>query len=356
MSSTGKFIGLGLTALRSNFSALSILYKLTFTITYHCQSRCLTCNIWQIKPKNELSVEEISEFAKKNTSFRWIEITGGEPFLRSDIVEIVKAFVEHSKGLYIVTIPTNSLTSHDLVIRKVKEILDAGVPRLSITVSLDGYRELHDKVRGIPGNYDKAVDMFKRLQELQKSYDNLFAVFGYTMSKLNHGQFERTFQEVKKDIPNITYDNFHVNVGQLSEIYYTNIGSDIVADKEMIASEIMELRKRRSMKLDAIHLIENVFLEKLEEYVKTGMTPMRSRSLDASLFMDSYGNVYPSIMWGRKIGNIRDTAYDLRPIWNNGEASEVRKLIKEGREPSGWTACEAYQAIVGNAKSLVHAF
>ncbi len=354
--STTKLAGLALTAIRSNFGQLKKPYKLTFSITFKCQSRCKTCDIWQLKPTGELSLDEIREFARKNTSFRWIEITGGEPFLRSDIVDIVKAFVEYSKGLYIVTIPTNSLTSHDLVIRRIKEILDTGVPRLSITVSLDGYRELHDKVRGIPGNYDKAIDMFKRLQELQKSFSNLFAVFGYTMSKLNQGQFERTFQEVKKDIPNITYDDFHVNVGQLSEIYYTNIGRDIVADRKMIASEIKELRRKRSMKLNAIQLIENVFLEKLGEYVDTGITPMKSRSLDASLFMDSYGNVYPSIMWGRKIGNIRDTVYDLKPMWNNSEANEVRKLIKEGKEPSGWTACEAYQAIVGDAKSLLHAF
>ena len=78
----------------SNFRRLKKPYKLNFAITMWCQSRCLTCNIWQIKPKDELTLDEIREFAKKNTSFRWVGLTGGEPFLRSDIVDIAKAFKE----------------------------------------------------------------------------------------------------------------------------------------------------------------------------------------------------------------------------------------------------------------------
>ena len=48
------------------------------------------CSIWKQKPGKELTFDEITEFAKKNNYFRWIGLTGGEPFLRSDIVEIVR--------------------------------------------------------------------------------------------------------------------------------------------------------------------------------------------------------------------------------------------------------------------------
>ena len=105
--------------------------------------------------------------------------------------------------------------------------------------------------------------------------------------------------------------------------------------------------------MGTIPVIENAFLKKLDYYIKTGNTPMKGRSLDASLFLDSYGNVFPSIMWGRKIGNIRDSDYDLSKIWHNAEAEEARKLISEGKEPRAWTACEAYQTLVGNIGSLI---
>ncbi len=348
-----RFIGLGLTALRNNFAALKRPYKLTFSVTYRCQSRCLTCNIWQLKPAGELSLDEIGEFARKNPHFRWIEITGGEPFLRSDIVDIVRAFSEHSDGLYLLTMPTNSLINKDLLLRNISAMLELGIPKISITISLDGYRELHDRIRGIPGNFDRAIALYKGIAELRKEHRNLFSVFGYTMSRYNAGMFVKTYEEVKKEIPEIRYNDFHINAAQTSEIYYKNSGMDIRSENRAMADEIRSILKRRSFEIGAIPQIESVFLRKLVRYLMTNRSPMRSRSLDASLFLDSYGNVYPSIMWSRKIGNIREAQYSLDGIWENEEAGEVRRLIREGREPSCWTACEAYQSIVGNIKSLL---
>lgn len=349
----GKLMGITATALRSNIGQLEHPYKLTFSITYKCQSRCLTCNIWEMRPTNELTLQEIQDFARKNNYFKWIEITGGEPFLRSDVVDIVKAFNENCKDLYIVTMPTNSLCSSSMALGKVEEILKLGIPKLSITVSLDGYRELHDKIRGIPGNFDKAMAIFKGLRELQKRYKNLFMVFGYTMSKFNQGQFSATVEGVRREIPEVTYNDFHLNLGQISDIYYSNSGLDLKASREVVASEIKGMLKMRKFEVGAIPAIENVFLKRLADYASTGQTPIKSRSLDASLFMDSYGNVFPSIMWGKRIGSIRETDYSLDPIWHSKEADEVRVLIKEGKEPSNWTACEAYQAIVGNVTTFI---
>ncbi len=349
-----QLAGIGYTALKSNFTELERPYKLNFAVTLLCQSRCLTCNIWELKPKGELTIEEVREFARKNTSFRWIELTGGEPFLRRDIVDIARAFYENSKGLYILTMPTNSLCSKELVIGRIKEMLDIGIPRLSITVSLDGHRELHDKIRGIPGNYDRAIQMFKSLKELKKAYPQLFFVFGYTMSKLNEGQLDRTYEEVRKDIPDLRYKDFHINVGQISGNYYHNENSpDIRPDGQKVAAEVQQFIRKREFDVGIIPSIEGAFLKNLVYYAKTGNPPMRSRSMEASLFLDSFGNVYPSIMWNRKIANLRDIGYDLGAIWNGKDAEEVRLQIKSGSEPKQWTACEAYQSIVGNVPGLI---
>jgi MoaA/NifB/PqqE/SkfB family radical SAM enzyme len=347
-------LGLAKTALVSNFSELSEPYKLNFSVTYMCQSRCQTCNIWQIMPKNELTLDEIRKFAEKNTSFRWIELTGGEPFLRSDIVEIARTFAENSKNLYILTMPTNSLCNSDMVFRRLEEILSLGIPRVAITISLDGYEELHDRIRGVKGNYQRAIYNFKRLQELKKKYKNLFFIFGYTMSTYNQGEFEKTFEAVKRDIPDITYNDFHVNLGQISSIYYGNKEMNLKADSNATAGEIRKIVERRERRFDTISLIEDVFLRKLANYAETGNPPMKSKSLDASLFMDSYGNIYPSIMWERKIGNVREIDYDLKRVWHSQEAKEIRAAIRERSEPKQWTSCEAYQSITGNILSFVH--
>ena len=348
-----KLAGLAMTALRSNFTRLSRPYKLTFSITYSCQSRCLTCSIWQLHPTGELDLREIKEFAARNNYFKWIEITGGEPFLRSDIVDIIRAFKDSSKDLYLLTMPTNSLCNPDAVVGKITQILELGIPKVSITLSLDGYRELHDKIRGIPGNFDRVINMARRLNELQATHSNLFFIFGYTMSRFNQGHLLETIQKVKAELSWATYNNFHVNVGQVSDTYYKNEKLDLAPDRPVIAQELGEFIGYRKYEFGALPTVETAFLKKLQYYVKTGKPPMKGRSLDVSLFMDSYGNVYPSIMWGRKIGNIRESGYSLAPMWNNDEAKEVRRLIKEGREPGAWTACEAYQTLVGHIASLL---
>ncbi|MCL5007735.1 MAG: radical SAM protein [Candidatus Marsarchaeota archaeon] len=347
-----KMFGLANTALISNFGRLSRPYKLNFSITYWCQSRCLTCNIWQMKPKGELTIDEIREFAKRNNYFRWVELTGGEPFLRGDIVDIAKAFYENSKGLYMLTMPTNSLCDHDMVERKIRQILELGIPRIAITVSLDGYRELEDKIRGVPGNYDKAIDMFRRLQNLKKEYGNLEIFFGYTISKFNEGQLERTFEEVRRDIPELTRNSFHINVSQISSNYYSNSVLDIKPNSNILVEDLNNFIRERKGGLDPLQLVESIFLKKLLYYAQTGEPPMRSRSLDASLFMDSFGNLYPSIMWDKKVSNIREIDFDISRIWRSDYVNELRREIREGKEPKHWTACEAYQSIVGNIPGI----
>lgn len=342
-----------MTALKSNFKSLSRPYKLNFCVTYNCQSRCLTCGIWEIRPKGELTIDEIRRFSERNNYFRWIELTGGEPFLRSDIAEIARAFKQSCKDLYLMTMPTNSLCSINAVEKRLREILALGIPRIVVTVSLDGWKELHDKIRGVPGNFEKVMQVYGMIQGLKKEYGTIDAVFGYTMSKFNQGQFEQTYQAVKQLFPDVTYNDFHMNLAQTSENYYQNESMDIRPDYGMAAKEIEYFITKRGSSADPMVIVENAFLRKLVEFARTHKSPMRSRSLEASLYLDSCGNVYPSIMWNKKIGNIRDVEYDLSKLWHSEPANEVRKDIREGRQPSEWTACEAYQSLTGSVLSLL---
>ncbi len=348
-----KMLSLGGTMLKSNIGSLRLPYKLNFSVTYLCQSRCLTCGIWQIRPKGELTIDEIREFIGRNNYFKWAEVTGGEPFLRGDIVEIARAFKENCRSFFILTFPTNSLCDPALLRRRITEILALGIPRVVVTVSLDGNKELHDRIRGVPGNYEKAIGTYRMLQELARTNRGLHFFFGYTMSRFNVGQFQRVFEDVGKDIPGLGVNDFHVNIAQTSENYYKNENDDIRPDKAAAIADLEWIIKHRKFRLDPIALVEDAYLRGLVRFLRKGSSPMKSRALDASLFVDSFGNVYPSIMWDRKLGNIRESAFDLRPIWKGEEAGKVRKEIREGLEPKCWTSCEAYQTITGNILSLI---
>ncbi|MGC9132404.1 MAG: SPASM domain-containing protein [Candidatus Micrarchaeia archaeon] len=106
-------------------------------------------------------------------------------------------------------------------------------------------------------------------------------------------------------------------------------------------------------RLSLISILEKTFLKKMKEFVVTKRAPVKLRSIDTSIFLDSFGNVYPSIMWDKKLGNIRESKYDLRKILESDETKEAKIEIALGKEPQSWTSCEAYQALIGDLKSFI---
>jgi MoaA/NifB/PqqE/SkfB family radical SAM enzyme len=344
---------IGSSVLLSNLTMPSHPYKLNFCITYKCNSRCKTCNIWKSAPKNELSLSEITQFAEKNRSFSWIEFTGGEVFLRQDFTEIIRAF-NNTSHPFLVTFPTNCLASESNILNKIDKILGMGIPKIAITLSLDGNEAVHDFIRGVPGNFKKTISLFKKLQEIKKTHKNLFIIFGYTLSKYNQGRFKETFEAVRKLIPDISYNDFHINIAQASGNYYGNEKQfdTIMPDAGIAASEIAFLLKNRKFEISAVQHIESKFLNNLILFLQEGIQPMKSRSMIDSLFLDSYGNIYPSIMWDKKLGNIRETGFSLQPIWNSKAVQEVRTAIAQGKEPLQWTSCEAYQSILSKELNI----
>jgi MoaA/NifB/PqqE/SkfB family radical SAM enzyme len=354
-SSSSAFTSLRflLTVLKSNLGELSKPYKLNFAVTYWCQSRCLTCNIWRMRPKNELSLEEIQEFAKKNPYLKWIAITGGEPFVRNDLSGIIRAFHENCENLYVLSLTTNSLCAVNSVEKAISEILKLKIPRFTLTLSLDGYEDVHDKVRGVPGNYRKVLSLYSRLRSLSSGTNHFRILFGYTMSRFNLESFFETLETVREEFPEITIDDFYVNVAQYSESFYRNSRGCISPDKRITAAEIRKIYHQKSKSLmthpSLLKIMERAYTKHLIRFVEDRTPRLRCRGLDASCFLDSFGNVYPSIMWDRKIGNVRDTQYDLTSVLRSRAADDARGEL----EPDTWTSSEANQSMLGSLWSLI---
>jgi MoaA/NifB/PqqE/SkfB family radical SAM enzyme len=89
----------------SNFGRLSFPYKLTLVLTYWCNYKCKTCNIWQKRPEDELTTEEINTFFEQSNRFNWIDFTGGEIWMRNDVVQIVESAIKNCKNLALFALP-----------------------------------------------------------------------------------------------------------------------------------------------------------------------------------------------------------------------------------------------------------
>lgn len=327
----------------SNFRRLGFPYKLTFVATYKCQSRCIFCRIWEKDTKGELTLEEIRKFFAVSNKFSWIDITGGEVFLRSDIVEIFKAAIENCKNLYHLHTPTNGLMP-ELIEKKVKEILSLNPNKFVVTVSLDGPKEINDRLRGIKGDFEKAIDTVKRLRKIENRNFRVF--IGFTLSNLNKGTFWNMAEEVKKEIPEIKNEDFHMNIVHSSKHYYDN--ADINLEKQELIKDIHEFRESRKGRLNTIGILENSYLKMADKYIQTGKSPLLCQALAGSVFIDSFGYIYPCTIYSRKIANLREIDYDLKKFWKSMQVKSLRKEIEQGNCPHCWTPCEAYQSILAN--------
>lgn len=337
-----KEIVLAKNILLSNIKRLSLPYKLTFPITYLCNSKCQNCQIWKRKPKNELSLKEIQKFFKENNQFLWIDISGGEPFIRQDVVEISKAIIKNCKNLYMLHFPTNGLLP-DLTVKRIAQIARLKPSKFVISVSLDGPPKLYKKLRGVDG-FEKALETYKRIKRIP----GVEVFLGMTLSSENYDKIDEIFAAVKEKIPSLKYKDFHINVYHTSEHYYGNTGNTL--PKKEVLIELKCFAKKKGVPfIDPVMFLEHKYISYIKKYFTTGKTPLPCQALNASIFLDPQGNVYPCSMYNLKLGNIREKS--LIRIWK--ESEKIRGNIYKGKCPQCWTPCEAYQTILGNLVKLI---
>jgi MoaA/NifB/PqqE/SkfB family radical SAM enzyme len=136
-------------------------------ITDHCNAKCGTCFYWQNLNQGEsLKTEHIQSISDAMGELVWLDISGGEPFLRKDIDAICHKFIDNN-GVRFINIPTNAIQT-SVIEKSVRGILsNPGQFRLNIAISLDAIGENHDRVRGVPGNYAKAITTLEAMRRIR---------------------------------------------------------------------------------------------------------------------------------------------------------------------------------------------
>ena len=318
--------------------------KVNLALTYWCQYRCRTCHIWKQRPTDELTTREVLAFIERNAGVSWLDITGGEIFLRRDIGEILDAVTSTWTSLALLHFPTNGFLT-DRIVEAAERLGRRRGPVVIVTVSVDGPEALNDEVRGVAGGFRRQMETLRALRRIP----GIRAVIGMTLSAYTAGRFEETFEACARECPGLTLDDFHLNVAQVSSHYYGNAGvPGIVPDSRDVIQDLRLYRARRGAPRTVSAWIEATYARHLESFLRTGQAPMRCHALRSSAFVDPWGTVFPCITYTRPLGSLRDTGMSLAPIWAAAETRQVQGEIWDGECPRCWTACEAYQSILGN--------
>lgn len=142
----------------SNFLFKKKLKHLILHVSNHCNFRCSHCFVDFVNVKKDLKIEEYKKISKSINNLFWLDVGGGEPFLRKDLAQIINLFKKQ-----IVSIPTNgwlikNITNQiDLIEKKNTEIV--------INLSLDGLENTHNKIRKNEKSWAKVWECFEQLKK-----------------------------------------------------------------------------------------------------------------------------------------------------------------------------------------------
>ena len=313
-------------------------YKALINLTDLCNSRCNFCDIWKIKPKNEIDLKEICEvFDNLNSDLVWLSLSGGEITLVKYYKDMVDELIIRCKNIKILAFTTNAL-SINRALDYAKYAKDKGLDVL-VTISLDGDEEIHDKLRGVRGNYKKCF----RLYELLKQ-NNINCNFGITLSDQNDEFVEKKFHKYKDLIKAVTFVHNH-------GIF--NIEKN-VEDNKIIKSLKIIYKNYSLSKLE--HLIEKIHLKIsilfLEKKRQKNIIPCDV--INSSLHLMPNGDVKPC-MFMSKIGNIRENS--ISKILSDKDTKKVLDDIKKNNCPKCWMNCYSPHNIMQHPfKSLMKLF
>ena len=150
-------------------------HYLVLFVTSRCNARCRMCFNWQALEKggaDDLTLDELRQIASHWPGLIQLTLSGGEPFLRDDLVEVVAAFVERS-GARQLTIPTNGILTERIATAAAEILKRFPALPFNLYLSIDALGEEHDRIRQAPGAYAAAKETFVRLLELRSRHPRL---------------------------------------------------------------------------------------------------------------------------------------------------------------------------------------
>ncbi len=300
-------------------------------VTDHCNAKCGTCFYWQnLNHGESLKPDHIENISSNLKELIWLDLSGGEPFLRKDIAWICQTFLDRNHPQNI-NIPTNALMTSEID-RSVREILKSKREfRLNIAISLDGIGENHDRVRGVPGNWNKAMATMEVLQKIREEDPRLSLSVVTTLMKHNVADVKRLLDMGVTDWK-LDYHSLNILRGVWMD---KTLEPPTVEQYEEVSKLQLDHSKRYFngrwgasggwMATLGRHLLNRYYLSELKGQPRD----IVCGAGDKSCVIDANGDVYFCELL-KKVGNLKDYGWDFRRLWNDFEAVTLRQRVNNG--------------------------
>jgi len=315
--------------------------------TYRCQMRCKMCDIWEhpTDRKKEIQAKELETLP----DFKFVNITGGEPFVRSDLNDIVEVMMRKSNR---VVVSTSGW--HTNRIRKLAERF----PNIGIRVSIEGLSQRNDDLRGRDGGFDKGLRTLLVLREMGVKDIG----FGITVSNHNSQDMLWLYKLSRELGMEFATAAFHNS-------YYFHRDDNEIKNKDVVIQDFHTLIENLLKENSPKSWYRAFFNLGLINYVRGNKRMLPCEAGSANFFIEPYGDVYPcngleDKYWKESMGNIREYPR-FEDLWNSEQANRVRKKVatcpkncwmvgtaapvmkKYIKHPTGWVVKNKIRSVLG---------
>jgi MoaA/NifB/PqqE/SkfB family radical SAM enzyme len=297
--------------------------------TSRCNASCQHCYNFNREDgttkENELTLEEINKISLGFGHMKALTISGGEPFLRDDIKEMVDVFYKNNSLQY-VSFHTNAFLTRRVVDPILDVLKSCKDLKVIVCVSIDGVGEIHDNIRGVPKGFEKMCQTVKELERIKEEYPNLFLISSTIFSQSTRESFPQTIEYIRKSFktvhPALCFIRGEVRKSSEKEIeaqlykeFYEKSYKDI--DPSIKPFSFMALKATLDWMTHDIVYKNHVN--------QTQTVPCQAGRKLVVIYEN--GDVYPCEQLSEKFGNIRDAEYDVKKLLFNKEGELIKKNI-----------------------------
>ena len=272
-------------------------------VTYRCNARCTMCYTWQhpSDKKLEISAKDLDSLPQMVR----LNVTGGEPFLKDDLGEILEVVKKKARRVVI--------SSNGILTKRTLEVMSRHKD-VGIRVSVDGMEEVHDAIRGFKGANQKSLETLRGLKELGLK-DLGIAV---TISDRNAKDLAPLFRLAEKE-------GVELATAVLHNAYYFHKEDNAIVNKEFVGDEIGKLLAAYLGSSHPKNWFRAYFTQGLVDHVNGKPRSMKCTMATDSFFVDPFGYVRPCNVMDLPFGNIKEKSF--QEIWESPEAEEARKRV-----------------------------
>jgi MoaA/NifB/PqqE/SkfB family radical SAM enzyme len=319
----------------------------TYLITWRCELNCYMCSIPELQDKGELYTSQVKALFEQFKGLDVVRITGGEPFVRRDLEEIVEHILVHCNPSTVV-LNTNGYQSQRIV-EFAKGMASAGScpATFHFRVSLDGVGGRHDEIRGVKGSFERAQQTLEGLVRLRKG-KGLSVGVNLTITRKTIDQIEPLqgfcqrmgidlqYQVARRD--RYLYENYQEKEREMELDFFDNFSQDEI-------DKIVGCVSRDNTSFDFREgLVKKFFNEGLKNRLLYGKREPDTQcvALTSHIKILPDGKVPICIQSNTKVGDL--TKETLEELWFGQKIERYRKMVREC--PGCWMPCDVVPSAI----------